>query len=402
LRPGLERTLFLLAMAGVNLLSGPTRAEPSEAIVLQLGELPERVYSTLGIAEARSISVSSLQGQRHRQRALSRLERLRDVDDSLALARQATVALQEDKALRALARAEQALRETLELPGASVFYAELQLQLGVSAAHSGMSTLAEAAFARAASIDPARRLLAGEAAPEVVSLAERAFERVASAKEGTLHIEVSAAAARVFIDDRALGDAPVSARMKSGLHVLRVEAEGHATYARLFDLLEGERPVVQIVLAPDPDALALRALDHALASHAADAIQSACGQVLALEPRVGLLLFGERAGARGWFARCERAASTLSTYASDGHDPLHIRRVERFDSAALADARAWLTPERSVVAATPAAAPPLWQRWYVWAVAGAVVVGAGAWVGAALQPDPQHSLRVSVDPSALR
>jgi hypothetical protein len=401
-RATLKRVLFLLAMAGVNLLSRPTLAQPSEAIVLQIGPLPERVYSTLSIDRTRVIDPSALQIRRHRQRALSRLERVRDVDAAIALARQATFALDEDKALRALSEAEHTLQDTLELPGAALFYAELQLQLGLSAAHSGLVALADAAFARAASIDPTRALLAGEAAPEVVALARSAFERVANAREGTLHIEVSSAAARVFIDDRALGEAPLSVRVRGGLHVLRVEADGHAPYARLFDMLEGERPVWHVVLSPDPFALALRELETALSEHAARAIEAASARVLAFDPQLQLLLFGERVAERGWFARCERALCTLGTYASLGGESPHVQRMDKLTGSTLTDARAWLTPERRVVAATQAAAPPLWQRWYVWALAGVVVVGAGISVGAASQPDPQRSLRVSVDPSALR
>jgi hypothetical protein len=399
---GRKTALFLLALEGGILLSRPTWAQPPSTKVIQIGELPERVFSTLGVSREHVISSDALQTQRQRQRALSGLMRLRDVDAALALARQATFSLDEDNALRALSRAEHTLEETLELPGASVFYAELQLQLGVSAAHSGLATLADAAFARAASIDPGRRLLAGEAAPEVVALAQRAFERVAKAKEGTLRIAVNATAARVFIDDRALGDAPLSVRVQSGLHVLRVEADGHVPYARLFEMLEGERPALRVALSPEPATVALRELDEARQRQAAAQVESASRRIFALDPQLGMLLFGQNNAERGWFARCEPAACAIATYANRAGEPVHVQRVDSLSSAALHDARAWLTPERSVVAATQAAAPPLWQRWYVWAVAGAVVVGAGVWVGAASQPDPQHSLRVSVDPSALR
>lgn len=399
---GRKRALFLLALAGGILLSRPTWAEPQQPIVLQIGELPERVFGTLRVEDARVIDSATLQTRRQRQRALSALTRLRDIDAAIALARQATVELEEDKALSALSRAERTLQETLELPGASAFYAELQLQLGVSAAHSGLTALADAAFSRAASIDPSRRLLAGEAAPEVVSLAQRAFERVASAKEGTLHIEVNAAPAHVFIDDRAVGEAPLSVRVQSGLHVLRIESEGHVPYARLFEMLEGERPAWRVVLSPDAAMLALSALEQARQREDALAIASASGQIFALEPQLGVLLFGEHAVPRGWFARCEPGACAIATYAQHADTSVHVRRVDKLTRLALTDARAWLTPERSVVAATQAAAPPLWQRWYVLAAAGAIVVGAGVWAGAALQPDPQHSLRVSVDPSALR
>ena len=400
--PDLKRTLFLLALAGGILLSEPTLAQPSEAIVLQIGEPPERVDSTLSLDRTHVIDLAALQIRRHRQRALSQLERVRDVDAAIALSRQATFALEEDKALRALAAAEHALRQTLELPGAALFFAELQLQLGVSAAYSGLHALADAAFARAASIDPTRALLAGEASPEVVSLAQRAFERVANAKEGTLHIAANAPLARVFLDDHALGEPPLTVRVRSGLHILRVEADDHVPYARSLDVLEGERPLWHVVLSPDPFVLAVRELEAALSRDAVREIERASARVFALEPALQLLVYGERAQERGWFARCEHAVCAIASYAGRAGESAHVQRVDPLTAATLTGARAWLTPERSVVAATQAAAPSLWQRWYVWALAGAVVVGAGVGVAAASQPDPQRSLRVSVDPSALR
>jgi hypothetical protein len=205
----------------------------------------------------------------------------------------------------------------------------------------------------------------------------------------------------VFIDDRSVGDAPLAVRVQSGLHVLRIESDGHVPYARLFEMLEGDRPEWRVMLSPDAATLALRELERARQRPAAAEIEAACGQIFALEPQLGMLLFGEQMKERGWFARCEPDACAIATYANSG-ERMHVQRVDKLTTPAFTDARAWLTPERSVVAATQAAALPLWQRWYVWAAAGAVVVGAGVWVGAASQPDPQHSLRVSVDPSALR
>src|ERR1700712_3205300 len=109
----LKRALFSLALAGGMLVAGPTSAEPTGTRVLAIGEVPERVYSTLSIRSERVITRAALQRQRQRQRALSALARLHDVDAALGLARTATVALQEDKALRTLSSAEQTLLDTL-------------------------------------------------------------------------------------------------------------------------------------------------------------------------------------------------------------------------------------------------------------------------------------------------
>jgi hypothetical protein len=61
-------------------------AQPSEAIVLQSGKFPDRVYSTLSSARSRAIDGSALPLQVHRQRALSHLELARDVAAVIALA----------------------------------------------------------------------------------------------------------------------------------------------------------------------------------------------------------------------------------------------------------------------------------------------------------------------------
>src|SRR5262249_41604529 len=115
--------------------------------------------------------------------AADALGQLTEADAAMAAAKSCMARLDEAEALRQLARAEVALVRALALPGAPLFYAELQLQIGVTAAQLGAQELASAAFMRAARIDPTRRLLAAEAAPDVVALAARAFERAAAAPE---------------------------------------------------------------------------------------------------------------------------------------------------------------------------------------------------------------------------
>jgi hypothetical protein len=206
----------------------------------------------------------------------------------------------------------------------------------------------------------------------------------------------------VFLDDVELGVAPLWSRVRSGTHVLRLEADGYTPYALLFDVLPGDRPPVFVRLAPEPSLTAVSALREAMVHASANGVLEACKQLLALEPELAKVLLGERRDERGWAARCDREGCTLFTY-SGGATQLQISDGRPLTSALLARAHAWLTPGQSAAQATrDAVEAPLWQRWYVWAAAGALVVGAGVWVGAATQPDPVRSLRVSVDPSALR
>jgi hypothetical protein len=345
-----------------------------------------------------------------RARWLDELSQLRAVDASIARARHALVSLGEVEALRELATAERTLRGALLLPGAAAFYAELQLQLGVAAAQLGQLGLAEAAFARAARVDPGRRLLAGEAAPEVVALAARAFELAERAPEGELRVLVNAPGARVFVDDRERGSAPLSVRARSGLHVLRIEAEGHLPYACLFEIGEGQRPEQRFSLAPDPRVAALGSTRAALGRAPAAELARSAQLLLAIAPELRGLALGERAAdGRGLLIRCARdgcrAPRTWSGARALGDALAAPPERAALSDAGLQRARAWLrTRPRAYaadVAASGAESGPVWQRWYVWTGVSAAVIGGLVLAAVAARSDPERRLRVRVDPSAL-
>ncbi|MET0390819.1 MAG: PEGA domain-containing protein, partial [Polyangiales bacterium] len=246
--------------------------------------------------------------------APDRLAVLTEVDGAMAQASVALAELDESRALRELARAERALSGVLALTGAALFYAEVQLRIGVSAAQLGVHELARAAFARAARIDPERSLLPGEAAPEVVALARLAREQVSNAPEGEVRIAVAASGARVFVDDIERGVAPIVVRARTGLHVLRIDAPGYTPYGCLFDVTEGRRPEQRWLLAasaasPAARERALQAFERAALGNDTAAIVARAGELLAVAPELDAVAFAERAlsGARGLFVRCSRA-----------------------------------------------------------------------------------------------
>ena len=348
-----------------------------------------------------------------RARWLGELSQLRAVDASIARARLAMVSLGEADALRELADAERTLQAALVLPGAAAFYAELQLQLGVSAAQLGQLGLAQAAFARAARVDPSRRLLAGEAAPEVVVLATRAFELAERAPEGEVRIAVDAPDARVFLDDRERGRAPLSVREKSGPHVLRIEAPGRVPYASLFEIAEGQRPEQRFSLAAEPRLVALDGVRATLTQAPAAELERAVQRVFTSAPELRALVLGERRStgprdARGFVIWCARRACreprTWQGARAFGGALLAPATSQVLSSRNLSEARAWLrTATVSVTDAAVAHATlaSVWQRWYVWTAVSAAVLGGVALAAVAARSDPEHQVRVSVDPSAL-
>lgn len=377
--------------------------QPRQGAILLL-DAPEDV------AIAGTIDAQTFVRDGARARWLDELSQLRAVDASIARARQALVSLGEVEALRELATAEQTLRAALLLPGAAAFYAELQLQLGVAAAQLGQLGLAEAAFARAARVDPGRRLLAGEAAPELVALATRAFELAERAPEGELRVVVNAPGARVFLDDRERGSAPLSVRARSGLHVLRIEAEGHLPYACLFEVGEGQRPEQRFSLVEDPRVAALGKLRSAFAGGPVAQLERSAQRLLALAPELRGLALGERApDARGLLIRCQRAGCRAPHMWSGARDPGDVLAAppERapLTDAGLQQARAWLRtgsrPQLAAAATPRVESAEVWQRWYVWTGVSAAVIGGVVLALVATRSDPERRLRVSVDPSAL-
>jgi hypothetical protein len=333
------------------------------------------------------------------------LGQLTEADAAMAAAKSCMAKLDETEALRQLARAEVALVRALALPGAPLFYAELQLQIGVTAAQLGATELASAAFVRAARIDPTRRLLAGEAAPDVVVLAARAFERAASAPESEVRVLVDVPNARVYVDDVERGMAPIVVRARTGIHVLRIEAEGRAPYAGLFEMAEGRRPEQRFALFRSARVDALTRLQARAHGDDPDALRAAANELLHVAPELAGVIWLEHA------ARAPRAL-LFACDTSRCRTPQRMRareasawpaQVRALSQTELHSARAWLLSGDVFAPANDTrTTPALWQRWYFWSALGAVVVGgAAAAIAEALQPEPQRTLRVTVNPSAL-
>jgi hypothetical protein len=401
-------SLFLLAIGAVLGAGWAAQAQPADPLVLVVGSAQDAAaiahFVRASLPNARLETHAAWLAAHGAGVEPAALDPLRETERLISAAQRSAADLDEPAALRRLAEAERLMTSALAVPGAAAFYAEVQLQLGVTAAQLGLSGLAEAAFARAARLDARRRLLAAEAAPDVVQLAARVFDEAAAAPEGEFRIVTEPAAARVFVDDVERGNAPLLLRARTGVHALRVEAAGYATYAALFDMAEGRRPEQHYALARESRASALERFSALLSAAGAGALEQATRDVLQTAPELRALAWLERdeARARRLVFMCDARGCQQPVRDETGVVAGAMFAGELSQSA-LAAGRGWLhgsvadrERERTL------ASTSLWQRWYFWSAAVATVLGAGVLIAIAAQPEPQRTLRVSVDPGDLR
>jgi hypothetical protein len=401
-------SLFLLAIGAVLGPCWAAQGQPGDPLVVVIGPAADAAPIARFVHVARPFA--ALQSQAAWLAEYSAgvepalLDPLRETDRLITEARRSAAELDEPAALRRLAEAERLMTSALAVPGAAAFYAEVQLQLGVTAAQLGLIGLAEASFGRAARLDPRRRLLAAEAAPEVVQLAARVFDDASSAPEGEMRIVTDAAAARVFVDDVERGSAPLMLRARAGVHALRIEAPGHVTYAALFDMAEGLRPEQAYALAVESRVAASQRFAALLSAAPAELLAQAARDLLQTAPEVTALTWLERdaARARRLVFMCDRRGCQSPVRDETGITARDVFQTD-LSGAALAAARGWLhgTPAEPAQNAQRDTAS-LWQRWYFWSAVAATVLGAGVLIAIAAQPEPQRTLRVTVDPGDLR
>jgi hypothetical protein len=362
--------------------SGPQADVWARALARQWGPL-ERDPVARAAALAPSIA-------RSRMNALARIEAL------LMDARSEAASLHESDALASLAAAERVAEGVADVPGIAAWMAEVQLQLGAVAAQAGALALAEAAFRRAATLEPGRQLLPAEAAPDVVALCTRIHAELAVTPAGAFDVRAEPAGARVFLDDADLGRAPVRARALVGRHVLRVEASGHIGYGSFIDVLPGERPALAVQLTPLPQLELARAL---LQSVQSGELARVSAELRAAE-RVGradydavAIVETAASAARALVVRCDRSGCVAPIRALRAQ-PIALG-AGAFAPDQLVRARLWLSaPGRDEAGGQNA---PLWRRWYVWGGAALALAAGALAVGFAAQPAPEHRLRVEVD-----
>jgi hypothetical protein len=378
--------------------SGPHAQAWARALARQWGELEE---DPVTVAAALPAGIA-----RARMDALARIEGL------LLDARVQAASLREADALTSLAAAERAAEGAADVPGIAAWMAEVQLQLGAVAAQAGALELSEAAFRRAATLEPGRQLLPAEAAPDVVARCARIHAELAASPAGAFEVRAAPAPARVFLDDVELGAAPVRARAVVGRHVLRVEASGHDDYGAFIDGLPGERPALAVQLTPLPELERARALQQAVqggtVTRVPAVLNAFCGPAPARRgdgcSRVGrsdldavAVVETADSGTRALIVRCDRSGCRAPIRALR-EQPIALGSGVLNDEQLIA-ARAWLSAPRA--RPTSDQNTPLWGRWYLWGGTALAVAAGALAVGFAAQPAPEHRLRVEVDPGAL-
>ncbi len=387
-------------------------ADPDTVIVLGA---PESLDSPTGplsvlVPGASLVGDGALVEQLVRERGSSlapaALAPLREIDALLASARVSMADLDEHAALVRLAQAERLAQNALALPSAAAFYAEVELQLAITAAQAGLGPLAEESLRRAARLSPSRKLLPGEASPDLVALAARIWNEAGSAPLGEVPIEVDPPGARVFLDDLDLGPAPVIVRTSVGEHALRFTAPGMIGYGMRLEVAQGRRAMQRVALAPDAVSRALSLLHRAGERGDLAQLRAGLAELATEEPRYTRAL--------AVFARADRAV-VLSCTSQLCTGPARLQRrvwlsglsQEPIDAPALADARAWLDASPAAASATgsladqrPSERPAFWGRWYVWSGLALLGAGAGTLIAALATPAPERKLRVIVNDPA--
>jgi hypothetical protein len=137
--------------------------------------------------------------------------------------------------------------------------AQLALQRGLAQLALKILSEAEQAFATAYLLGyPGPQ--AGDHPPEIEAQIKRVSEQLTSATKGGLTIKARPGSARVFINGKARGAAPVTVQERPGLHHIRVVAAGQTPRAFFHRVSPGRMERLEIYLKPAPPAQAAHQL----------------------------------------------------------------------------------------------------------------------------------------------
>jgi hypothetical protein len=358
----------------------------------------ERVLAALGV-EPGSVAEWSAAAEPVDTVEPDRLAALGEIESLLVSAHRAATRLEEGDALRRLARAEATALRELTIPGMAAWYAEVELAIARTAAQAGLTGLADAALRRAASVDPTRTVRAAEARPELVERSEAAVRAAVTGPRGRFELRADAESARAFLDDHPLGALPRVVDAPVGPHVLRVEAPGCRSWARIVEVFEGERAPVEIRLAPTAARTHAEGADRAARGGHAGRLEAQLRALRSLAPpAVWMLWIGSGPADRAIAVRCtEGGCAAPRRLEPRSLSALDEEPLARWTASSLASALAWLDARPE----TASVAEPWWERWYVWVAAGVVMAAAAAAIGVAAQPRGPGPLQIEIDPGHL-
>ena len=396
-------TVFLLAL--VALAAPPLAAAQPAVVVVVDGSSPSAARRwRRRLAEALPAGQIGLAEWARAREPIGtvtpdRLVAVSEIEELLLRARYAAARLRERDALVFLSLAESRAEQNLDVPGVAAWYAEVQLAIAIVAAQSEARGLSEAALLRAASVDPRREVRAAEARPEVVELGREAARAAATRPRGRFEVRADARGAVVAIDDRPMGRLPRRLEVPVGPHVLRIDAPGHQSWARVVTVFEGDRPPVDVVLAPTPLlSLALR-LEAVAAAGRVDEVQAQIGALLDVDaepPTLWLLYAGSTEHDRAVVVGCDRAGCG-GPQRLRGDEPVRLELDGTLTG--LSTALAWLTSDGPDV--PPTTDPPWFERWELWVGVGLALAAGATAIGVGAQPQGPPPLVLEVDTSGL-
>jgi hypothetical protein len=240
---------------GFAVLAGSEPAPVATAIARVRADLPSLGFTAMPPGALRD----ALEGPLSDSGEAAVLARVRELTDR---AKEAYAGFEYERALAELEAIDRVLLDREPTPTTVELLAERHLLAGVVHEGRGRQTDARRAFQLVHHLDPQLRSLdSGTYRPQVVKLFAQAL--AADDRRVSLRVTSEPDGARVWLDGRAIGEAPLELRLaSSGAHWVVASAPGHRTRGRLVELDPAE-PQSQLTLAlkaraPAENAIALR------------------------------------------------------------------------------------------------------------------------------------------------
>ena len=184
------------------------------------------------------------------------LARFRRIRDEIAEGWRAYHNVQFEAAASAFASARSEAQALLQVPGATILYADASLRLGVVLTQLERTAQARDALALALALDPERPISAIEFAPEVIALIDGVRAQPVPMRAVRLTTEPEGAV--LNIDGRDAGRAPATVELSLGQHTVVARLPQQLIRSRVVTVTDASNTSDAISLALDPSDRAQR------------------------------------------------------------------------------------------------------------------------------------------------